>query len=387
MGEPEQHVYEVTLSPKGQVATARCSCGWMEKFRNTASSGPVEDLALAAANGHAPGSRRLTGKETEGQTSGGRNSAGGGTAFGSADRAGHEYNLTREEGGAVVSKCRCGWKTRFSLSSYDVGQQQDPEKIAIEYSKRHVAFATAAEKTPSPGLAATGGPPKSTKVVPVERQPFLGRPSTRTLTWIAAFIVLVGVCAYVLVRPTASERAEEREAAVRATAIDECDRMARLYDRGVDLPDLRRLHEERFGTESAVLDAIWEACPSTYVMLQEGTSSESPSPVRTPPPSPSDADSSEREQTTRRPTATPSQDSSNTRLSDTADAMASLYGYTLPGSAAGEGASLARITCERAEDGWDYETAVEDDISVGAPRDAAVGWNTFVYQEFCPALR
>ena len=67
--------------------------------------------------------------------------------------------------------------------------------------------------------------------------------------------------------------------------------------------------------------------------------------------------------------------------------MASLYGYTLPGSAAGEGASLARITCERAVDGWDYETAVEDDISVGAPRDAAVGWNTFVYQEFCPALR
>ena len=102
-------------------------------------------------------------------------------------------------------------------------------------------------------------------------------------------------------------------------------------------------------------------------------------------PTPSDIESSANEPATRDPSPSPSP-SSNERLADEADATAELYGYTLPGSV-GEGAALAETTCERALDGWDYETAVADDISVGAPRDAAVGWNTFVYDEFCPSIR
>lgn len=384
MGQP--HVYEVTLSPKGQVATARCSCGWTEKFRNTASSGPVEDLAVTAATRHAPMAERLTAEKPTVEPVESRNSAPGMTTSSPVDRAPHEYTLTREAGGAVVSRCRCGWNTRFSLSAYEVGQEQDPERMAVEYSERHVAFATQGNdvRTANRQEVRGGLPPI---VLPVDRQSSPRRPTGLIVAWTAALIVVAVASTYLLLRPTAGEREAEREANLRSIAIDECDRIARLYDQGLDLPDLRRAHQERFGADSAELGAMGAACPNISRALQNRTASSTPTgPASSPRPSPTDVDSSPSEPSTRAPSATPSEES-GTRLSDEADATAALYGYTLPGSAVGEGAALAEVTCERALEGWDYETAVEDDISVGAPREAAVGWNTFVYEEFCPALR
>ena len=75
-----------------------------------------------------------------------------------------------------------------------------------------------------------------------------------------------------------------------------------------------------------------------------------------------------------------------TELMLRADRLASIHGYLYGGEDPGEGARLALTTCQRALDGWEQEDAVADDISVGAPPDAARAWNDFVYAEFCPRL-
>ncbi|QIK74580.1 helix-turn-helix domain-containing protein [Nocardioides piscis] len=93
----------------------------------------------------------------------------------------------------------------------------------------------------------------------------------------------------------------------------------------------------------------------------------------------------------RRPSRTPTAEApppapaSNTSLDEKADRLAAIYGYTLASDPPGTGAGLAQTTCSRAADGWDYEEAVADDISVGAPESVAVDWNSFVYEEYCPA--
>lgn len=203
------------------------------------------------------------------------------------------------------------------------------------------------------------------------------RPSSRSVAWLVCVVAVAGFTAYQALRPTYEERAAERQASLRAEAAVECDRMAALYDQGKDEGELRAAHRDKYGTGHTVLFTMRTICPN----IREVLNSDRGAAPRT------DSSSSNSTASTTTSQAPDPETSGLSLVMDKADDIAALYGYTLPTSPPGEGAALAELTCDRAASGWDFGRAVADDISAGAPREAAVGWNTFVYEDFCPAIQ
>ena len=140
----ETHAYAITLSPKGQVATARCVCGWMTKHRAADGATP-EDRARSAGDEHlerAPAQDKQLVRD-------GLLVLGGHGA--------HQYWLATEDGGAVLATCSCGWKTTFRGSP--TGEGQTVQQMAVEYSNRHVAHAAAVASERQAGPEAKSATP------------------------------------------------------------------------------------------------------------------------------------------------------------------------------------------------------------------------------------
>ena len=134
----ETHVYDITLSPKGQVATVRCTCGWVDKCRSSGGASP-RDLARASGEGHVRGhqdAQRTPSSPTPPK------------ATASAEE--HVYAFVHQHDGAVLSRCSCGWRTAFR--SYPGGPP--PADVAKEASDRHVQFhATSSSPGPRSGTS------------------------------------------------------------------------------------------------------------------------------------------------------------------------------------------------------------------------------------------
>lgn len=120
------HRYAVTLSPKGQVATARCFCGWVGKGR-AGDGATAEERARSAGEGHL----ECAPAEDEQLTRKGLLVIDG--------RGSHRYRLATQDDGTVVAKCACGWKTTFRASA--TGGGQTAQEMASEYAERHAAHA------------------------------------------------------------------------------------------------------------------------------------------------------------------------------------------------------------------------------------------------------
>jgi hypothetical protein len=105
----QPHVSKVTLSPKGQVATARCSCGWESKHRSQNGATPM-DLADEAATLHAGAGKVLVSGATH---SSGKEVAPGRPAT-PPTTGEHEYTISPAASGPVVATCRCGWSREYS---------------------------------------------------------------------------------------------------------------------------------------------------------------------------------------------------------------------------------------------------------------------------------
>jgi hypothetical protein len=119
-----QHVFDITESPKGQVATVRCTCGWETKCRAEGGASP-RDIAWASGKGHVRGHQPAqTGAASEKPPEA------------TPTAMGHDYALTHESDGSVVSRCSCRWATTFR--SYPGGPPA--AEVAREASDRHVAF-------------------------------------------------------------------------------------------------------------------------------------------------------------------------------------------------------------------------------------------------------
>jgi hypothetical protein len=122
----ETHVYDITMSPKGQVATVRCTCGWVDKCRSSGGAAP-RDLARASGEGHVRGHHGLQQTSTSPTP-----------LEETASATAHAYAFAHQRDGAVLSRCSCGWRTTFR--SYPGGPPA--ADLAKEASDRHVRFHT-----------------------------------------------------------------------------------------------------------------------------------------------------------------------------------------------------------------------------------------------------
>lgn len=291
------------------------------------------------------------------------------------------FYLAKPIGGGLQRtdiECSCKQWIGYGAGSTEASSRED----AYRAHNEHVARPHAGRGRPTPApvrqlpviASATSHRGDSTGA---------GRRKRRSSWWGAAgVVVVVAILAAIELadrgQVSAKELAEQRWAETEKEALVECERLTALADEGATDGTLRTAHLNRYDEDrrrQSIGAAMASVCPEIRNAVINVASSTPSSP-------PSATHSSNPGRTRTRTPIVPD----TTALTEKADRLALLYGYTLPSSPAGEGAALAELTCERAAQGWDYDTAVEDDIWADAPPDAAIAWNSFVYNDFCPGL-